>query len=162
MPLEKYLTLFRRADFLMTPWLIIDIANRRWHLRGPNRERSISFLPVETPAPGLFMHPLRRSGFHELNRFGNRDCRREREKNVSVICNPADCERPHPVRPGNATHIRPEPGLQVFWNARDSVLGCKHTMKQGCGVGVIGHRPVIVTSAVPNGTHSFHQRFPGT
>jgi hypothetical protein len=50
--------------------------------------------------------------------------------------------------------------LQVFRNARDSVLGGKYTMKQQGGVRVVGHKRLIVTSAVPAGTLSFVNAYP--
>jgi hypothetical protein len=79
---------------------------------------------------------------------------------MGVVGNAADGECLHAVGPRNSAHVRPEPVLQVFRNARDSVLGRKYTMKQQGGVRVVGHKRLIVASAVPTGTLSFVNAYP--
>ncbi len=87
---KKKFPFFIDAGLPVVLWLTLNVANRRWNLRCANAERAITFLPIETAAPGLLMNPLGRAGLHKLNCFGNRDGRWKRQKNMGVVCNSAD------------------------------------------------------------------------
>jgi len=113
-----------------------DIRQRSRHLRPPNRNRAISFLPLKCWNSARFVHPAGRSALNLPHCPGHRQGRRQRQQQVYVVIHPAHAEGLHPMFACNAAHILPQSRLEFRCNDFAPLLGRKNTMKQRTTVGV--------------------------
>ena len=82
MLLEDRQILFLESHPLVVPLLILDVCDAGLQERAADGESTITVLPVKQPGAKRIMYPFGRAALDELNCFGYRHDRRQREQTV--------------------------------------------------------------------------------
>ena len=107
------------------------------HLRNPNTECAISFLPGEFSIPRKsVLHPLGRAALDQLQRLGDRHRRRERQQKMDVILHSPDGHGLYFVFFCDPSHERPEAFLRFQVDGRFALFGAEYAMVQAVAEGM--------------------------
>lgn len=134
--LEKCNELRLEVSFLMMLFLARYVRQCGRRLRLANGESAVALLPFETRHRAGFVHPARGRALDFPHSLGNRQGRRKRQKDVSVVVHPAYGKSFHLVLPRDASHVGPQAGLDLRRYDFAPLLGGKDAMKQRATIGV--------------------------
>ena len=115
--------------------LVSDVFNDSVQLRHADTEGTVFFLPPkEAVFRKAFMHPLGGTAFDQLQCFGNRESRRQRQKEMDVVLHTTDRHGFHSVLARNTAEKRPKPFAQRGRDLRAASFGAEDAMKIGADV----------------------------
>jgi hypothetical protein len=97
---------------------------------------SVAFLPREVANCAGFVHPMRGRAFDLPHGRRNRERRWKRKKNVDVIVGSSNRESFHVVFSCDASHVGPQPRLNLWRDGLVPFLCGEDTMKKRATIGV--------------------------
>ena len=114
MLLQQSQELLLKGHLAMMLFLVADVSNGFVEQRHADAKGALFYLPPEKLVLGkCVMHPFGRTAFYELQGFGNRESRRQRQQHMRVVWHAAYFQSFHLMLAGDPAHKWPETFAQV-------------------------------------------------